>query len=76
MNKLERFLKSKRLYSEFKRECENQKLSPNFKWIMSQGEHMNPIPGAILYRNTKRGYDFWRNIDKEYDEVIYQNQIQ
>lgn len=69
MNRIEAFLKKKRLWSEFKREFKNKK-NDDFNDYIIMSDSLNVIIYAFLWEHTKRGYDFWEKLNKEWHNYI------
>ena len=69
MKKLQRFLKDRRLYSEFMREFRrawSEEGNNYFKEFCETTPRENLIAYAFYWFKTKRGHEFWDKINREW----------
>lgn len=69
MNKLEKFLKEKRLWKEFKKEFKND-INSDFTDYLDVTSDEEVILGAFSWDSTKKGFDFWNNIHNIWNSYI------
>jgi len=71
MKKLQRFLKDRRLYSEFLREFRRVWAKKGKNYLKEYCEttlRNNLISYAFIWNKTKRGHEFWSKINREWIE--------
>lgn len=71
MTTLERFLKEKRVYKKFVKNITHCDAKYFFE---RNGEYPNGIGCAFSWDQTKEGDDFWRDLSKEFDEYLKNQQ--
>ena len=68
MKPLEKFLRDKRVLTEFKREFSRYEHSNKItseKWLQCSDRE---LAGAFIFRNAKKGIGYWYDLATQYEE--------